>query len=100
MSPDQLAFSFGACTELKPGQSASVEPLPHLRDEIARVWGLPLGERVEVTFRPSFPVPALTGLLELRASPTRCPWDSHEPLALCIAGCYFGSRDIQKWSLF
>lgn len=99
MTADQLAFSFGASTESKLGQSASAEPLPHLRDEIARVWGLALGERVEVTLRPSFPVPAITGRLELRASPTRYPWDPHEPLALRVAGCDFTSRDIERWTL-
>lgn len=73
--------------------------VPHLRDEISRVWGLPLGERVEITFRPTFSVPGVIGRLELRASPTRSPWDPHEPLALRVAGCDFTSRDIERWTL-
>lgn len=97
MNDGQLPLILGSSPA--PGTSASPEPLPHLRDEIARVWSLPLGERVEIAFRPAFPVPAVTGLLELRASPSRYPWDPHEPLALRVAGCDFTSRDIERWSL-
>jgi len=93
MSADQFALAFDPSPVLQPGV------VPHLRDEIARVWGLPLGERVEITFRPAFSVPAIGGLLELRASPARYPWDPHEPLALRIAGCDFTSRDIERWTL-
>jgi hypothetical protein len=96
--PDaQFQLSFGSSPS--SGTSASPEPIPHLRDEIAQVWGLPLGERVEVTFRPAFPVPAASGLFELRASPSRYPWDPHEPLALRVAGCDFTSRDIERWKV-
>jgi hypothetical protein len=99
MPADQLAFSFGSSTDLQLGQHDPIASLPLFRDEISRVWGLPLGERVEITFCPAFSVPAITGLLELRASPTRYPWDPHEPLALRIAGCDFISRDIERWTL-
>lgn len=73
-------------------------PLPHLLDEIARIWSLPLGERAEITFRPAFPLPAISGLLELRTDPAY-PWDARRPLALRIAGCDFTSRDIERWNL-
>lgn len=93
MSADQLALAFDSSPVPQPGV------VPHLRDEIARVWGLPLGERVEITFRPAFSVPAITGRLELRASPARYPWDPHEPLSLRVAGCDFTTRDIERWTL-
>ena len=99
MPPDQLAFSFGAPGAPKLGRAYPVETPPQLRGEIARVWGLPLGERVEIAFRPSIPVPAVGGLLELRADPARYPRDPHEPLALRIAGCDFSSRDIERWKV-
>jgi hypothetical protein len=99
MPPDQLAFSFGAPVAPKLGQVDTGQTPLQLRGEIARVWGLPLGERVEITFHPAFPVPAVSGLLELRADPARYPWDPHKPLALRVAGCDFSSRDIERWSL-
>jgi len=71
---------------------------PELRDEIARAWGLPLGERVDVSFQPAFPVPTAAGILELRTAP-EFPWNPREPLALRVAGCEFTSRDIARWSL-
>lgn len=108
--PDQLAFTFGPAPAPAPGgvgdaglagdtNRAGDAPIPHLRDEIARAWSLPLGELVSITFRPAFPIPAITGRLELRASPTRYPWDSHEPLALRVAGQDFTSRDIERWKV-
>lgn len=97
MNADQLPLALDSSPP--SGEPASVAPLPHLRDEIARAWGLPLGERVEITFRPAFPVPAVSGLLELRASPARYPWDPHEPLALRVSGCDFTTRDIERWAL-
>ena len=92
MPGDQLALAFNSSPALQPG------PVPHLRDEIAKVWGLPLGEQVEIAFLSSIPLPAIHGLLELRADPTY-PWDAHRPLALRVAGCDFTSRDIERWSL-
>lgn len=98
MSPDQLAFSFVTAPRRESGRTESVEVLPQLRDEIARIWGLPLGERVEITFRPSFALPSASGILELHSDPAY-PWDSHQPLALRAAGCDFSSRDIERWKL-
>lgn len=99
MPSDQLAFSFGVPTASKLGKADPVEAPPHLRDEIARVWGLPLGERVEITFRPAFPITSLSGRLELRSAPACYPWNAREPLALRVAGQDFTSRDIERWSL-
>ena len=92
MHAAQLPLSFDSSPTLPSG------PVPHLRDEIARVWSLPLGERVEITFRPAFPVPAVAGLLELHSAPA-FPWGPRQPLALRIAGCDFTSRDIERWKL-
>lgn len=92
MPDDQLALTFDSSPTLQPG------PAPHLREEIARAWGLPLGERVELTFRPGFPLASVVGLLELRVSPD-FPWNPRQPLALRIAGQDFSSRDIDHWKL-
>lgn len=89
---DQLALAFDSSPVLQPG------PVPHLRDEIARVWSLPLGERAEITFRPAFPLASIVGTLELRASPDT-PWNPRQALALRIAGQDFSSRDIDHWKL-
>lgn len=69
--------------------------LPDLRAEIARVWGLPLGERVEVSFRGGERA-VIAGVLELADAPAY-PWDNHEPLKLRIAGLPFSSREIERW---
>lgn len=90
MSDDQLALAFGSTPILQPGA------VPHLRDEIARVWSLPLGECVEIVFRPGFNLAAVTGLLELRDAPAT-PWDCHQPLSLRVVGCDFSTRDIASW---
>jgi hypothetical protein len=90
--PDQLALSFDSSPVLPANE------VPHLRDEIARAWGLPLGERVEIGFRETFPISFLTGRLELRVDPTY-PWDPHQPLELRLAGCDFNTRDIDHWRL-
>lgn len=94
--PDrQLAFDLAASSESAPAVSAAV---PQLHDEIAQAWGIPLGQIVEITFRPAFPVPAVTGRLELLSTPD-FPWDPRQPLRLRIAGFSFSTRDIERWSL-
>jgi hypothetical protein len=90
MADDQLSLAFDSAPLLQPGA------VPHLRDEIARVWSLPLGERVEIVFRPAFTLAAVTGFLELRDAPAM-PWDCHQPLLLRVAGCDFSPRDIASW---
>lgn len=90
MADDQLSLAFDSAPLLQPGA------VPHLRDEIARVWSLPLGERVEIVFRPALPLSAVTGILELREAPPM-PWNYHLPLSLRVAGCDFSTRDIASW---
>ena len=71
-------------------------PAPELRDEIAAAFGLPLGERVHVSFRDS-QIDAIAGKLELVVAPAY-PWNPREPLALRVAGFTFSSRDIERWT--
>lgn len=89
MNATQDEFGFDA--PYAPAPAA----LPELRDEIARVWALPLGERVEVSFRGGERA-VIAGVLEL-ADPPAYPWDPHEPLRLRIAGLPFSSREIDRW---
>lgn len=70
--------------------------VPELRDEIARAWALPIGERTEVCFRGS-QRSAITGILELITTPD-FPWNPRQPLKLRIAGFIFSSRDIESWT--
>lgn len=74
---------------------APVAPL-ELRDEIAQAWNLPLGQRVEISFRDG-QLDAIRGSLEL-AAPPAYPWNPREPLALRIAGFTFNSRAIAHWT--
>ena len=71
---------------------------PELRDEIAQLWALPLGQRVEVCLRGRGATPsAATGTLELQSAPDY-PWNPKQPLRLCVAGLEFSSRDIERWT--
>lgn len=88
---DQLPLPFDEARDLQPG------PVPHLREEIARVWGLPLGEWVEVSLRRG-PCDSLRGRLQLAVAPDE-PWNSHAPLGLSIADVPFSSHDIARWVL-
>ena len=69
---------------------------PELRDEIAATWGLPLGERVEVSFHGG-QLDAISGVLDIAAAPA-FPWNPREPLRLRIAGFTFSSREIARWT--
>ncbi len=69
---------------------------PELRDEIARAWGLPLGERVEITLRNDS-LDTITGLLELISVPD-FPWNPRQPLQLRVNGFEFDSRAIERWT--
>ncbi|HRP04324.1 MAG TPA: hypothetical protein PLV87_05380 [Opitutaceae bacterium] len=75
--------------------SVAPEAPPEMRDEIARVWGMPLGRRVAVSFRGG-QFTSVEGVLELAAAPDY-PWNPRQPLRLRIAGCDFSSRDIEHW---
>lgn len=76
------------------------EPAPavesQLRDEIGAAWGLPLGQRVEVSLRDE-PC-ALRGILELERAPDY-PWDGRQALQLAVAGFVFSSRQIERWTV-
>jgi hypothetical protein len=76
------------------------DPVPaigtDLVDEIAATWGLPLGQRVEVTLRNQ-PC-ALRGTLKLERAPDY-PWDGRQVLELAVAGFVFRSRDMERWTV-
>ena len=76
------------------------EPAPavgsDLREEIAAAWGLPLGQRVEVSLRDEGC--ALRGILELRRAPDY-PWDGRQTLQLAVAGFVFSSREMERWTV-
>ena len=76
------------------------EPAPpvasELREEIAAAWGLPLGQRVEVSLRGERC--ALRGVLELRRAPDY-PWDGRQALQLAVAGFVFSSREMERWTV-
>ncbi len=67
-----------------------------LRAEIAEAWGLPLGQRVEVSLRNQ-PC-ALRGILELERAPDY-PWDGRQVLQLAVAGFAFSSREMECWTV-
>jgi hypothetical protein len=67
-----------------------------LVEEIAAAWGLPLGQRVEVTLRNQ-PC-ALRGTLKLERAPDY-PWDGRQVLQLAVAGFAFSSRDMERWTV-
>lgn len=90
MADEQFDLPLDAAYSMAPAAP------PELRDEIAGIWGLPLGERVEVTFRNG-QLDAITGVLEIAESPA-FPWNPRKPLALRIAGFTFSSRDIARWT--
>lgn len=77
------------------------EPAPAvesaLREEIAAAWGLPLGQRVEVSLRNERC--ALRGVLELQRAPDY-PWDRRQALQLAVAGFVFSSREMEHWAVF
>ncbi len=88
--PDvQLGFSFA--------QAPALSPVPHLRDEIARIWGLPLGEHVEIAILRG-PCDSLRGRLDLRQAPD-LPLNPRQPLTLSVNGVIFSSRDIGRWKI-
>ena len=69
---------------------------PNLTDEVARVWGLPVGRRARVTLR-GHAVDELTGLLQIAGLPD-LPFDARQPLRLRIGRENFTSRQVTGWS--
>jgi len=70
---------------------------PEMREEIARAWNLPIGQRVEVFFRDN-QLDTIAGVLELAAAPD-FPWDIRQTLRLRIGECDFTTREIEHWKL-
>lgn len=66
-----------------------------IRDEIAQVWGLPLGQRVVASIRGQERI-ELRGRLELVVAPSY-PWEKWQPLRLKVAGVIFSSTEIGHW---
>jgi len=91
MSEQQMSLELNATGNSIP------EACPLLRDEIARAWGLPLGQRVEVCLRGGERSAAI-GKLELLSVP-EFPWNPRQPLQLRISGFHFSSRDIERWTI-
>lgn len=83
--------------DLDPGFQPAPPLVPELRDEVAALWGYPLGQQVEVCFRGG-ERSAVTGKLELLRAPDY-PWDPRQPLRLAIAGLVFSSREIDRWAI-
>ncbi len=81
---------------LDTGYEPAPAVVPEIKDEIAAVWGLPLGQRVEIGLRGA-DCSALNGVLELAKAPDY-PWDPRQPLKLCVRGFLFSSREIEHWS--
>ena len=90
MPEHQFDFAFDPTDSSEPAIGGD------LRDEIAGVWGLPVGERIEVFFRDG-QLDSITGALELAAAPDY-PWNPRQPLQLRIAGFVFSTRDIEHWA--
>jgi hypothetical protein len=73
------------------------DPRSDLYEEIAAVWGIPVGQIAHVALREhSFS--DLQGRLELFRAPD-LPLDRREPLALRIGTIEFSSRQIVAWAL-
>ncbi|HQF37998.1 MAG TPA: hypothetical protein PK322_02660 [Opitutaceae bacterium] len=82
---DQEEFLFCDDAERVLGLPRGIDSL--LRD-IGREWGLPVGERVRVSFRSSENFRELLGRLEVAAAP-ELPFNRHRPLRLRVNGYEF-----------
>lgn len=91
-------------SDLSPEQSLVRPPLPgftdlapSIADEVAAVWGLPVGRRVRVELR-GHAVPGLLGLMQVAGLPD-LPFDARRPLRLRIGHEEFTSQQIGSWSV-
>ncbi len=79
--------------------AAPVLGLPHAIDslllDIGREWGLPVGERVRVSFRHGENFPELLGRLEVAVAP-ELPFNRHRPLLLRVNGYEFAHTAITR----
>ncbi len=90
MTPHQDEFLFCDGAQPQIGLPQADDPL--WRD-IGREWGLPVGERVRVAFRPGENFRELVGRLEVAAAPD-LPFNRHRPLRLRINGVEFAHTTI------
>jgi hypothetical protein len=88
----------------QPGRPEPAPPLPGfadlaptLTDELASVWGLPLGRKVRVELR-NHSVAGLSGMLEVARLPD-FPFDAKAPLSVRIGHVAFTSRELAAWSM-
>lgn len=98
--PEQLSLF----SDLPPPRVLAGSPLPGftdlaapLTDELAAVWGLPLGRNVHVELR-RHAVPGLRGMLQVAGLPD-LPFDAHKALRLRIGHEEFTSQQIVSWSV-
>ena len=91
MSPGhQEEFLFSEGDEGRLGLPLADDPL--VRD-IGNEWGLPVGQRVRVTFHSAESFRELTGRLEVAVAP-ELPLNRHRSLRLRVAGYEFGHTAI------
>lgn len=88
----QEEFLFCAGAEPVPGLPRDIDTL--LRD-IGREWGLPVGERVRVSFRSGENFPELVGRLEVAVAP-ELPFNRHRPLQLRVNGYEFSHTALAR----
>lgn len=90
MPEHQASLPFDLSYQPAPGAP------PEMRDEIAHVWGLPIGAHAEITLRDES-LDTVSGLLELVSTPD-FPWNPRQPLQLRVNGFVFDSRAIERWT--
>ena len=82
------------------GPAPSIE-LPDFRtgfyQEVAQIWNLPLGQRARLELR-EHDLPEIAGVLELVRAPD-LPFNSREPLRLCVGSISFLSSQVASWSI-
>jgi hypothetical protein len=90
-------------SDLPAGRAREAPPLPgftdlapELADEVAAVWGLPVGRRARVTLCGHV-VDELSGLLQIAGLP-ELPLDARRVLRLRIGHLEFTSRQVTGWS--
>lgn len=80
---------------IEPPLPGFTDLAPLLTDEMAFVWGLPLGRRVRVELK-RHSVSGLTGLLQLAGLPDT-PFNASQPLRLRINHEAFTSHQVASW---
>jgi hypothetical protein len=99
-----MAEQLSLFSDIPPRRVETPPPFPGftdlaapLTDELAAVWGLPLGRKVRVELR-QHTVDGLTGLLQVAGLPD-LPFNARQPLRLRIGHIEFTSRQIVTWSV-